>query len=209
MGPRGLAEKDIVLSIAKRLAAKLKKIGVEVVLTRRKDVYIPLEERTAIANAENADLFVSLHINASSNRRLGGIESYYLNNTSDEAAIRLAARENGTSRKRVTDLQFILSDLIQTDKVEDSITLAHHLQSSLVGHMGKKYRKTKDLGVKKGLFYVLVGARMPAVLVELFFLTHRYEGRALGRGSFQDAIADALYWGIKEYQKSNQVVKNL
>jgi len=203
IGVSGIAEKDIVLTLAKRLAKRLrKKMGVKVVLTRERDVYVPLEERTAFANARNADLFVSLHINASRNRRLRGIESYYLDNATDEATIRLAARENGTSRRNISDLQFILSDLTQNSKLEDSIGLAHHLQSSLVSHMGTKHRRVKDLGVKKGLFYVLVGARMPSVLLELFFVTNRSEGRALAKGSFQNDIVEALYRGIKKYDAS-------
>ncbi len=209
VGVNGLAEKDIVLALAKRLAKKLKrKMRVEVVLTRERDVFVPLEERTAFANAQNADLFVSLHINASRNRRLRGIESYYLDNATDEATIRLAARENGTSRRNISDLQFILSDLTQNSKLEDSIGLAHHIQSTLVSHMGRKYRRVKNLGVKKGLFYVLVGARMPSVLLELFFITNRYEGRALARERFQDDIVDALYLGVKKYDAST-VGRNL
>jgi N-acetylmuramoyl-L-alanine amidase len=139
---------------------------------------------------------------------LRGIESYYLDNATDEATIRLAARENGTSRRNISDLQFILSDLTQNSKLEDSIGLTHHLQSSLVSHMGTKYRRVKDLGVKKGLFYVLVGARMPSVLLELFFVTNRSEGRALARGSFQNDIVEALYRGIKKYDAST-VGRNL
>jgi N-acetylmuramoyl-L-alanine amidase len=210
IGVRGIAEKNIVLSIAKKLARKLRKeMNVEVILTRNNDSFVPLEDRTAIANAENADLFISLHTNASSSRRLRGIESYYLDNSTDEATIRLAARENGTSRRNVSDLQFILSDLTQSSKLEDSISLAHNLQSSLVSHMGRKYRKVRNLGVKKGLFYVLVGARMPSVLLEVFFVTNRIEGRALGRRSFQSSIVEALYRGIKRYLESPGAVKNL
>jgi N-acetylmuramoyl-L-alanine amidase len=203
-------EKDIVLSLAKKLARKLRKeLAVKVILTRRDDSYVPLEDRTAIANAENADLFISLHTNASPSRRTRGVESYYLDNTTNEATIRLAARENGTSRKNVSDLQFILSDLTQSSKLEDSISLAHNLQSSLVSNMGRRYRNIKDLGVKKGLFYVLVGARMPSVLLEVFFVTNRLEGRSLVQRSFQNAIVEALYRGIKRYLKSPGLTKNL
>ena len=210
IGIRGIAEKDIVLRIAKKLARKLrKKMNVEIILTRNDDSFVPLEDRTAIANAENADLFISLHTNASSSRRLRGIESYYLDNTTDEATIRLAARENGTSRRNVSDLQFILSDLTQNSKLEDSISLAHNIQSSLVSHMGRSYRKVKNLGVKKGLFYVLVGARMPSVLLEVFFVTNRTEGRALARRSFQNSIVEAVYRGIKKYLERPGAVKNL
>ena len=210
VGSRGILEKDIVLSLAKKLARKLRKeLAVKVILTRQDDSYVPLEDRTAIANAENADLFISLHTNASPSRRTRGVESYYLDNTTDEATIRLAARENGTSRRNVSDLQYILSDLTQSFKLEDSISLAHNLQSSLVSNMGRRYRKVKDLGVKKGLFYVLVGARMPSVLLEVFFVTNRLEGRSLVQRSFQNAIVEALYRGIKRYLKSPGLTKNL
>lgn len=210
IGVRGVAEKDIVLAIAKKLAKKLKgEMGIEVVLTRQEDIFIPLEDRTAIANAEDADLFISLHVNASPNPQAKGVETYYLDNTNDEASIRLAARENGTSRRGISDLQFILSDLTQNSKLEDSITLAHRLHSSVVSHMGPRYGEVKDLGVKKALFYVLVGARMPSILVEMFFVTNKVEGPALGRQPYQDALVEALYQGIRKYQESNQVVKNL
>lgn len=210
IGVGGIQEKEIVLAVAKKLAKRLKdEMGIEVVLTRRDDTFIPLEDRTAIANAEDADLFISLHVNSAPNPEAKGLETYYLDNTTDEASIRLAARENGTSRRGISDLQFILSDLTQNSKLEDSVTLAHRLQASVVSHMGQKYGEVKDLGVKKALFYVLVGARMPSVLVELFFLTNKKEGRALARQSYQDALVEALVEGVKKYQESAQIVKNL
>lgn len=210
IGVGGVTEKDIVLSLAKKLAKKLKQeMGVKVVLTRQDDTFIALEDRTAIANAEEADLFISLHVNASPNANLRGMETYYLDNTNDEASILLAARENGTSRRNISDLQFILSDLTQNSKLEDSVTLAHRIHSSLASHMGRRYRDVKDLGVKKALFYVLVGARMPSVLLEMFFLTNKHEGRALAQKAYQDAIVEGLFQGIKKYQESLVVVKNL
>lgn len=210
IGIGGVAEKDIVLSIAKKLAVKLRKeMGVQVVLTRKDDRFIALEDRTAIANAEDADLFISLHMNASPNGEAKGIETYYLDNTTDEAALRLAARENGTSRKQVSDLQFILSDMTQNMKLEDSITLAHRLQSSMVGGMSRAIGEVKDLGVKKALFYVLVGARMPSVLVEMFFITNRSEGRAMSQESGQDAMVDALMLGIQKFAQSTLIARTL
>lgn len=210
MGIGGLAEKDIVLGIAKKLANKLKReMGVQVVLTRQDDTFVPLEDRIAIANAEEADLFISLHTNASPNPGTRGIETYYLDNTSDEASILLAARENGASRRNISDLQFILSDLTQNSKLEDSITLAHRLQSSLVSRLEQRYGGVKNLGVKKALFYVLVGARMPSVLQELFFITNKKEARTLTQRAYQDAIVEGLYNGIKKYHESLLVVKNL
>lgn len=210
VGSGGIAEKDIVLRLAKELAKKLRgEMGIDVILTRRDDRFVPLETRTAFANAQNADLFISLHINASPDPRMRGIESYYLDNATDEATIRLAARENGTSRRNISDLQFILSDLTQNSKLEESIGLAHHLQSSLVSRMRRKNRWVKNLGVKKGLFYVLVGARMPSVLLETFFMTNRNERRSLARPSFQNAIVEAIYLGIKEYKADRAVARNL
>jgi N-acetylmuramoyl-L-alanine amidase len=210
IGVGGVAEKDIVLSVAKKLATKLKReMGIEVVLTRTDDRFLALEDRTAIANAEDADLFISLHMNASHNGEARGVETYYLDNTTDEASIRLAARENSTSRKNVSDLQFILSDMTQNMKLEDSVTLAHRLQSSVVSTLSGHMRDVRDLGVKKALFYVLVGARMPSVLVEMFFITHREEGRAMSQTRLQDAMADALYDGIQQYHRSVLAAKTL
>jgi N-acetylmuramoyl-L-alanine amidase len=210
IGIGGIAEKDLVLSVARKLARKLRQeMGIEVVLTRKDDSFVPLEDRTAIANAQNADLFVSLHMNASPNGDARGLETYYLDNTSDEASIRLAARENGTARNKVSDLQFILSDMTQNMKLEDSITLAHRLQGSLVNTMARKMVDVRDLGVKKALFYVLVGARMPSVLVEMFFITNKIEGRAMTRDEYQNAVVDSLYEGIQKYKQTVMAAKTL
>jgi len=210
IGVGGIAEKDIVLAVAKKLARKLKRdMDIDVVLTRNTDTFVPLEDRTAVANKEDADLFVSLHMNASPKGDARGIETYYLDNTTDEASMRLAARENGASGKPVSDLQFILSDMIQNMKLEDSISLAHRLHGSMITNMSKKMSDVRDLGVKKALFYVLVGARMPSVLVEMFFITNRYESRIMKQEGYQNAIVDALYDGIREYDKTILAAKTL
>jgi N-acetylmuramoyl-L-alanine amidase len=210
IGFGGVTEKDIVLNVAKKLARKLKKeMGIEVVLTRKDDTFVPLEDRTAIANAEEADLFISLHMNASPNGDARGLETYYLDNTNDEGSIRLAARENGTSRKHVSDLQFILSDMTQNMKLEDSITLAHRLHGSVVNGMAARLREVRDLGVKKALFYVLVGARMPSVLVEMFFITNKTEATAMSQEKYQNAVVDSLYEGILKYSQSQVAMKTL
>jgi N-acetylmuramoyl-L-alanine amidase len=210
VGAGGVAEKDIVLAIAKKLARKLRaELGVQVVLTRNDDRFVPLEDRTALANSEDADLFISLHVNASPNTEARGIETYYLDNTTDEAAIRLAARENATSRRNISDLQFILSDMIQNMKLEDSITLAHRLQGALVAGVSKVMGEVKDLGVKKALFHVLVGARMPSVLVEMFFISNRVEARAMAEESHQDALVESLYEGIQKFGQTNLMAKTL
>lgn len=210
IGVGGAAEKDVVLSVAKKLARRLQsELGVKVILTRSDDRFVPLEDRTALANSEDADLFISLHMNASPNAEARGIETYYLDNTTDEAAIRLAARENRTSRRNISDLQFILSDMMQNMKLEDSITLAHRLQGALVGGMGKVMADVKDLGVKKALFHVLVGARMPSVLVEMSFITHRIEGAAMTQERYQDAMVGALFEGIQKYGETNMMARTL
>lgn len=210
IGVGGIAEKDIVLNIAKKLARRLKSdLGVEVVLTRQDDRFVPLEDRTAIANAEEADLFISLHTNASPNAEAKGLETYYLDNTNDEASLRLAARENGTSRQSVSDLQFILSDLTQNLKLEDSITLAHRIHGSLIDSVGQRQDQVRDLGVKKALFYVLVGARMPSVLVELFFISNKSDARLVKREREQNSIVEGLFQGIKKYNESVLAAKTL
>ena len=210
IGIGGIAEKDIVLNVAKKLARKLKaELGVQVILTRNDDRFVPLEDRTVMANNEDADLFISLHVNASPNADARGIETYYLDNTTDEAAVRLAARENGASRRNISDLQFILSDMTQNMKLEDSIALAHRLHGALVGGMAKVVDDVKDLGVKKALFHVLVGARMPSVLVEMFFITHRSEARVMSQESYQDALVESLYEGIQKFGQTNLMAKTL
>jgi N-acetylmuramoyl-L-alanine amidase len=210
VGPGGISEKDIVLSVARKLALKLRReMGVQVVLTRKDDRFIPLENRTAIANAEDADLFISLHVNASENTEAKGVETYYLDKTTDEAANRLAARENATSRKNISDLQFILADMKQNVKMEESISLAHHLQGSLVSGVARVTGDVRDLGVKKAIFHVLVGAYMPCVLVEMGFITHRGEGRAMSQTRYQDAVVEALFEGIQKFGQSNLIARTL
>jgi N-acetylmuramoyl-L-alanine amidase len=210
IGQGGLMEKDVVLVISRKLARRLRKeLGVEVTLTRDDDIFIPLEERTKIANRENADLFISLHTNASPNPQARGLETYYLNNTDDEAAKRLAARENSTSAQNISDIQFILSDLIQNSKLEDSISLAHHLHTSLVSHTERKLGDVKDLGVKQALFFVLVGAKMPSVLAEIFFITNQNDARWLAREAHHDGIVEGLFQGIKAYYQRNLAGKSL
>jgi N-acetylmuramoyl-L-alanine amidase len=204
-GVHGTQEKNVVLAISKRLAKKLRvRLPVEVMLTRSRDVFIPLPERTAQANAAKADLFISIHANASPNSDTHGIETYYLNNTNDRATLRLAKLENGIPTqgrrdRRGNDLTFILSDLIQTGKSEESIALARALQHSLVNHARKHYPEARNLGVKKGPFYVLVGAHMPCVLVETAFLSHAIEGKHLGTSAYQDALAEGLFQGIARF----------
>ncbi len=200
IGPSGLREKDVVLKISKELEKIIKKkLGCEVVLTRRDDRFIPLEERTAIANTQKADLFISVHANASHNRKAHGIETYFLNLSSDEEAIRVAARENATSAKKISDLQSILRDLMMNSKVNESCRLAEYVQVSMLKNLGPKYSGIKDLGVKQAPFYVLIGAEMPSVLVEVSFISNRREEKRLKCKSYLDNVASSIFMGIKGY----------
>jgi len=205
-GIGGLLEKTVVLEIARRLASSLRsELGASVVLTRDRDVFVSLETRTAIANAERADLFISIHANASSSRRLAGVETYYLENTNDRATLRLAAMENGLTligpvpATGGQELSYILSDLVQQGKIEDSIALSKALHRGLVRRLTKAHPDVVDLGVKRGPFYVLVGAYMPCALAEVSFLTSTVEGKRLGTQSYRDAIAEGLVSGVRNY----------
>jgi N-acetylmuramoyl-L-alanine amidase len=204
IGPSGLMEKDVVLRIAKRLKRKLKARGYEVFLTRERDVYLSLEERTAIANTRKADLFVSVHANASRKRRARGIETYILNFPSDEETMELAARENAISTKKLTDLQIILYDLMVSANLNESDRLAHHVQRSM-SHSLNHGRSTRwDRGVKQGPFIVLMGARMPAILVEVSFISNRWEERRLKSRKYRDKIAAAIAEGLTTYLRETK-----
>ncbi|MHB8709323.1 MAG: N-acetylmuramoyl-L-alanine amidase, partial [Desulfuromonadales bacterium] len=176
VGPSGLREKDITLALAKKIAVRLREsLGCDVVLTRDRDVFLPLEERTAIANKVGADLFISVHANAATNRQAFGIETYYLNFSKNDKAAAVAARENGTSLKEVTDLELILFDLMANSKINESSRLAAEIQKALVGRLHGQFDEVRDLGVRQGPFYVLLGATMPSVLVEAAFISHPRE----------------------------------
>ncbi len=193
-------EKDIVLKLAKKLAVVLRdRLKCNVTLTRSTDKKLTLEERTAIANTKRADLFISLHCNAAKNRRLRGIETYILNLATDDQAIAVAARENATSRKNISDLEYILSDLMKHAKIEESTRLANVVQTSFVKGMKKKYDKINNLGVKQAPFYVLLGARMPSILVEASFLSNKTECKRLMTDSYQAQIAQSIADGVEKY----------
>jgi N-acetylmuramoyl-L-alanine amidase len=211
-GPAGY-EKDLVLDIAKRLAAKLTgELQVEVHMTRNSDVYVPLDQRKDVANRIEADMFISIHANASRNSKLFGIETYYLKNTNDRATLRLARLENGVDMlikgsdvSTDADLNYILSDIIQGQKEADSILLANHIQGQLCNHLDRTYDSIRNIGVKQGPFLVLDGTYMPAVLVEAGFITNGAEGRRLGAASYQQAVAEGIFRGIKAYLEDDRV----
>lgn len=195
----GIKEKDVVLRLSKLLATKLKEQhGYEVNLTRTKDVYLPLEERTAIANTKKADLFLSLHVNAHPDKRVGGVETYFLNLASDADAMRVAALENATSTHSIGELQDILQDLLKNAKIDESSRLAQFVHRNLAQGLNRGY-KIQNLGVKQAPFYVLIGAEMPAVLVEVSFITNPAEADLLQSESYLDKIASEIVNGITAY----------
>ncbi len=203
IGKRGLREKDVTLRIARMLKERLqKKTKAKIVMTRNKDVYIPLEQRTAIANSNEADLFISIHVNASPRRGASGIETYILNITNDAEARRVAARENAISQKALSDLEFILMDLIKSAKGHDSARMATMVHASMIKRLQKKYRRVKSNGVKGAPFYVLVGTRMPSILVEASFISNAREERRLRSSKYLRELVEGLSTGVKEYIKS-------
>jgi N-acetylmuramoyl-L-alanine amidase len=201
---KGVHEKHVVLQIARRLAKKIKaELGLEVIMTRSGDRFLTLEERTAFANTKNADLFISIHTNASRDRRAYGIETYFLNLATDEEAIRVAAMENATSTKNISDLQKILYDLMQNAKINESSRLAAYVQSSTTGHLkNKRYTRIKSKGVKQAPFYVLLGAQMPSILIETAFISNARECKRLVNPQFQERLAEGIVEGIRQYIKA-------
>lgn len=196
----GLKEKNIVLKVARETAARLReKYHYEVILTRDRDVFLPLEERIAIANTKKADLFVSIHVNAHPSPAVRGIETFYLNLATNTEAMRVAARENATSTHNISDLQDILSDLMQNSKIQESSRLAEYVQNSLVSGLDEDQYKIKNLGVKQAPFYVLIGAEMPAILTEISFISNPENAAHLRQGKYLRDIADQIAAGIAGY----------
>jgi N-acetylmuramoyl-L-alanine amidase len=197
---KGVHEKNITLAIGKRLAEKIRKeLNCEAILTRDRDRYLSLEERTAIANTKNADLFISIHTNAARDRRAYGIETYFLNLATDDDAILVAARENATSTKNISDLQSILNDLMQNAKINESSRLAAEVQVSMYKTLRGKYSRIKSKGVKQAPFYVLLGAQMPSVLIETSFISNSRECKRLKDPHYQNLMCDGIIAGIKKY----------
>jgi N-acetylmuramoyl-L-alanine amidase len=207
IGPSGIMEKDVTLALARILARRLEsELGCEVILTRNSDKFLPLEERTAIANKAGADLFISIHVNASLNREAHGIETYYLNFAKNEQAAAVAARENGTSLKQVGDLELILFDLMAHSKINESSRLAAEIQKSMVSTLGRHYSHIRDLGVRQGPFYVLLGATMPSVLVEAAFISNKREEGRLTDTRYHERTADAIVAAVRNYANSLKVI---
>jgi N-acetylmuramoyl-L-alanine amidase len=200
---KDLNEAEIVLDVALRLEQLLlREQGVEVVLTRRSNVYVPLEERTAIANRAGADLFLSIHINASAEPEARGVETYFLNFAPNSAAEAIAARENAGSARTMGSLPDIVKAIALNNKIDESRDFASMVQASMYERLRKVDRNTRSLGVKQAPFMVLIGATMPGVLVEMSFLTNRQEAGLLRTQSYRQQLAEALFNGIQKYQKT-------
>ncbi len=200
VGRNKTREKDVTLQMAKKLAVALRKgLNCKVLLTRSDDRFLPLHSRTAYANKVGADLFISLHANASTNRKAYGLETYYLNLSKNKQAAEVAARENGTSLEEVSNLEAILFDLMANAKINESSRLAAEIQQAMVRYLKPKFSRIKDLGVRQGPFHVLLGATMPSVLVETAFISNRREEKRLKTKVYQEKVAQAIVRGIKEY----------
>ncbi len=208
IGPTGLKEKDVTLAIAKALKKRIEESGSEfgisrVMLTRESDRFIPLEERTAIAKKQRADLFISIHCNAARNSGAHGIETYILSFTNDPEALAVAARENVTTTKGISDLRDIIKKYLLNSKIDESKRLASHVQSSVSTNVARKYQPVRNIGVKKAPFIVLIGADVPSILVETSFITNPRDEKRLRKQDYLNEIADGIFSGVKRY--SNEV----
>jgi len=199
----GINESEVTLDLALRLSRLLEKHpGMEVVMTRETDVFIPLEERTAIANRQGADLFLSIHANASRNSTARGIETYFLNFASTPEASAVAARENSASARAMHNLPDIVRAIALNNKIDESRDFADMVQRSMVRRLATRNKQVRDLGVKQAPFVVLIGAAMPSVLAEVSFVTNKQEGQLLKTGAYRQQIAEALFDAVVRYQQS-------
>jgi len=202
MGKKGLREKDLVLDISRRVSKLLVAEGFEVLMTRNKDVFIPLEERTAIANSNGADLFVSIHVNASRSSRPRGVETYYLNLATTPDAAEVAARENASTTRRLSELNELLQKVMNNSKIEESRELASHVQTQMARGLFKSTRDSRNRGVKTAPFYVLLGAQIPSVLIEVAYLSNRQDEQLLKDAAYRNQIAQSIAQGIRSYHST-------
>jgi N-acetylmuramoyl-L-alanine amidase len=204
IGPTGLMEKDVSLDVALRLGKLIneKFPSAEVVYTRDADMFVPLEQRTAIANEAKADLFISIHTNSSSDSRVKGVETYYLNLAADRSAMEVATRENATAHGSVHELQELVSKITQNEKIRESRELAANVQEALAKRTVSTDLTARDRGVRKAPFVVLIGTNMPAVLTEISFLSNPADEQWLKQPANRQRTAEGLYHGIEKYLQS-------
>ena len=203
IGKENTYEKDIVLDICLRLKKLLlQNQGLEIILTRETDFFIPLDNRADIANQKKADIFISVHANSYPNRKRSGVETYYLNFNQDPDVLKVAATENATTTKNISQQREILEKIISTNKLMESRDLGNRLQKSLVTRLASQYQGIKNLGVKGGPFWVLIGGDMPSVLVEVSHLSNPEEEERLNTTQYRQEVAQGLYEGILQYIQS-------
>jgi N-acetylmuramoyl-L-alanine amidase len=208
IGPNGLEEKDLVLDVGRRLGKLLEaRLGADVVYTRNDDTFVPLETRTAIANQEQADLFVSIHANSSRDPDARGVETYYLNFTSSREALDVAARENAVSEESIHELQDLVKKIALREKIDESREFATDVQRSLHSGLAAKSPGIRNRGVKKAPFIVLIGANMPSILAEISFVSNPGDERRLGTAEYRQRVAESLYRGIAKYVSGLSGVK--
>ena len=211
IGPSGLMEKDLCLDIALRVGQLVQQRlpAAEIVYTREDDTFVPLEQRTSMANSAKADLFVSIHANSSEDRSAGGIETYYLNFNASPEAMAVAARENTTAQSSVHDLEDLVNKIAKNEKIEESHDLATDIQTSLSKRMQTARHAGKNRGVRKAPFVVLIGAKMPSALAEISFLSNPADEQWLKKGDNRQRVAEGLYQGIENYlQSTNSFASN-
>jgi N-acetylmuramoyl-L-alanine amidase len=203
IGPNGVLEKDVVLDVALRLSKLVQeRMGAEVVLTRSDDTFIPLHERTAIANEHKADLFLSIHANSSPAPEVAGTETFFLNFTNSPDALNVAARENAGSDKTVGELKELIQTITLNDKIEESHTFADDIQNAIQAQAARSNAAAHNRGVKRAPFVVLIGASMPSVLAEIGFLSNERDEANLGKPAYREKVAEALYKGLAQYSQS-------
>jgi N-acetylmuramoyl-L-alanine amidase len=203
IGPSGLQEKDLVLDISLRLRKLVEeRLGSEVILTRVDDTFIPLEERTAIANQSGADLFISIHGNSSRSRSVSGVETFFLNFAASPDAEEVAARENSSSQKTVFELQDLVQKIALREKLDESREFAQIVQKSMTTQLQKTRSQTKDRGVKQAPFIVLIGANMPSILSEVSFISNPSDEKLLKSSSYRQKLAEALCKSIEAYAEA-------
>ncbi|PYV67436.1 MAG: N-acetylmuramoyl-L-alanine amidase, partial [Acidobacteria bacterium] len=208
IGPHRLLEKELVLEVSRRLGKLLEtRLGANVVYTRKDDTFVPLETRTAIANQEQADLFVSIHANASDDPEARGVETYYLNFTSSKDALEVAARENAVSENSIHELQDLVKKIALKEKIEESREFASDVQHALHSGLATKSPGIRDRGVRKAPFIVLIGANMPSILAEISFVSNPGDEHRLKTPEYRQRIAESLYRGISKYVSGLSGVK--
>jgi N-acetylmuramoyl-L-alanine amidase len=203
VGPKGYTEKELVLDVSQRLGKLIEEnMGSEVIYTRSDDTFIPLKDRTALANERKADLFISVHANSSQIVAIRGVETYYLNFTTAKDALDTASRENASSEKSVFELRDLIQQITLHEKIDESREFANRVQSSMQTFERTYSPTAKNRGIKKAPFVVLIGASMPSILTEIGFLSNAREEALLRRPEHRQKLADALYRGVSRYAQS-------